>query len=228
MGAVFPYAFDISPAIGRYFPPQRKRLLVALVFSAFLHLWLVAGTTADVPAAAGSHRAVAAFTARLEAPATVRPPDQSGIAGQGPRAGGKPVAGSASRSPAISPPPVPSPAGGGAARVAVPVPQPDPVYYPAQQLDAYPALLQPVKLEYPDLPDKADGRVLVMLLIDETGAVDEISIAEAEPAGYFEHAVHAAFSNARFSPARKDGRAVKSRVLVRVNYGPGEAEGTLR
>ncbi len=105
---------------------------------------------------------------------------------------------------------------------------PDPVYYPARQLDVYPALLQPVKLKYPDSPDKVGGRVLVMLLIDEAGAVDEISIAEAEPAGYFEHTVHAAFSSARFSPARKDGHAVKSRVLVRVNYSPGEAEGTMR
>ena len=70
--------------------------------------------------------------------------------------------------------------------------------------------------------------MLIMLLIDEAGLVNEISIAAAEPAGYFENAVRLAFADVRFSPARKDGRAVKSRVLIRVNYNSGEAEGAIR
>jgi len=107
---------------------------------------------------------------------------------------------------------------------------PDPVYYPARQLDVYPALLQSIKLEYPRhaAQSRVSGKVLVMLLIDEAGLVNDISITEAEPAGYFENAVHAAFADARFFPARKDGRTVKSRVLIRVKYDPGEAEGALR
>lgn len=77
-------------------------------------------------------------------------------------------------------------------------------------------------------PGKASGTVRVTLLIDETGNVNEVSTAGAEPAGIFEGAVRRAFASARFSPARKDGRAVKSRVLISVTYNPGEAEGTVR
>jgi outer membrane biosynthesis protein TonB len=44
-------------------------------------------------------------------------------------------------------------------------------------------------------------------------------LVEAEPAGYFEEEVRRAFASARFTPAFKGGRAVRSRVLVHVNYG---------
>ena len=101
------------------------------------------------------------------------------------------------------------------------------VYYSARQLDVYPALLHPVRPEYPEQPSqgKAGGKVRVTLLIDETGRVNEVSTAEAEPAGDFDDAVRRAFASARFSPARRDGHAVKSRVLISVTYGPGETEG---
>lgn len=94
----------------------------------------------------------------------------------------------------------------------------DPVYYPARQLDVYPALMQPVSLEHANAG--VGGRVLLMLLIDETGQVRELSIVEAGPAGLIESSVRSVFSEARFSPARKDGRAVKSRVLISVDYQP--------
>ena len=99
----------------------------------------------------------------------------------------------------------------------------DPEYYPARQLDVYPELVQPVSLEYAN--DNAGGRVLLMVLIDETGGVREISIVEAGSARLVENSVRTAFSEARFSPARKDGRAVKSRVLISVDYRPGDTEG---
>lgn len=81
-----------------------------------------------------------------------------------------------------------------------PVPDPapprsaDPVYYPARQLDVYPTLLYPVRPDYPEqlLQRNAHGKVRVTLLIDETGSVNEVSMVEAEPAGYFEHAVRKA------------------------------------
>jgi protein TonB len=45
-------------------------------------------------------------------------------------------------------------------------------------------------------------------------------VVQAAPAGYFEGAAVAAFETARFAPAQKDGRSVRSRVLVRVSFDP--------
>lgn len=96
----------------------------------------------------------------------------------------------------------------------------DPTYYPAKQVDVHPAALHPIK---PDYPDKAaeqgvEGSVVLLLLIDEAGRVKEATVAEANPEGYFEESALAAFGPARFAPAQRQGRAVKSRVLIRVTY----------
>lgn len=96
----------------------------------------------------------------------------------------------------------------------------DPTYYPAKQVDVHPAALHPIK---PDYPDKAaeqgvEGSVVLLLLIDEAGRVKEATVAEANPEGYFEASALAAFRPARFAPAQRQGRAVKSRVLIRVTY----------
>jgi len=108
------------------------------------------------------------------------------------------------------------------ATVAVLTPAVDPVYYPARQLDVYPALIQPASLALPGLAADAGigGRVLLTLLIDESGSVREFSIIDAGPARVREETLRAAFAEARFSPARKDGRAVKSRVQIGIDYRP--------
>jgi protein TonB len=115
---------------------------------------------------------------------------------------------------------------------SAPVPPPaaappsEPAYYAARELDVYPALLQPLRLGQPERAPQngVAGRVLAELLIDDTGLVNEVRLVKAEPAGHFEHAARIAFATARFSAARKDGRAVKSRVLVDIRYDPAEAE----
>lgn len=96
----------------------------------------------------------------------------------------------------------------------------NPTWYPAKQVDVHPAALHPIK---PDYPDKAaeqgvEGSVVLLLLIDEAGRVKEATVAEANPEGYFEASALAAFRPARFAPAQRQGRAVKSRVLIRVTY----------
>jgi len=62
------------------------------------------------------------------------------------------------------------------------------------------------------------GVVILLLLIDEFGVIRDISVAEANPAGYFEESAMQAFRGKPFTPAIKGGRAVKSRVLIRVQY----------
>ena len=103
-------------------------------------------------------------------------------------------------------------------------------YYPARELDVYPAPRTPLRFEYPERAarEQVGGSVRIMLLLDEAGAVDGVSVVAAEPPGYFEDRVRAAFAAARFFPARKDGRAVKSRLLINVSYDPAAAEGALR
>jgi protein TonB len=98
---------------------------------------------------------------------------------------------------------------------------PDSTYYAARQLDVYPALTAPLDLPYARraLAAGVEGRALLLLHIDETGAVDEVAVVESQPAGYFEDDARRAFLAARFTPALRNGRAVKSRVLVEVNYG---------
>jgi protein TonB len=65
--------------------------------------------------------------------------------------------------------------------------------------------------------------VTLLLLVDETGQVHECSVVDARPEGIFEEAALGAFRSARFSPGRKDGRNVRSRVLVKVVFNPDQA-----
>jgi protein TonB len=106
----------------------------------------------------------------------------------------------------------------------------DPTYYPAKQLDVYPQPLGQIRLDYPEsaASAKVDGRLLVLLLIDEFGVVNDASIVESQPEGYFEDAALAVFRMARFSPGQKQGRAVKSRVLLQIKYLYGQAAGAMR
>lgn len=96
----------------------------------------------------------------------------------------------------------------------------DPTWYPAKQLDVHPTALYPIKPAYPDKAAEQglEGNVVLLLLIDEAGAVKEAAVVEANPEGAFEESALAAFREARFAPAQKNGRAVKSRVLIRVTY----------
>ena len=62
------------------------------------------------------------------------------------------------------------------------------------------------------------GRVTLLLLIDELGSVVEASVVEADPAGYFEEAAVDTFRGVLFSPGMRDGRPVKSRLVVEVAF----------
>jgi TonB family protein len=95
----------------------------------------------------------------------------------------------------------------------------DPTYYPARELDVYPALAAALDLR--PLNDARDlkGRALLLVLIDAQGLVDEVSVVEPGPAAQFEEAAKHALREARFTPALKHGRAVRSRILVDISIG---------
>jgi protein TonB len=103
---------------------------------------------------------------------------------------------------------------------------PDTTYYTAREVDIYPALAEPLELRYPERAagDSVAGSAIVELHIGDTGAVHEIAIVQSEPRGYFESELRETFRSARFTPAVRNGRAVRSRVRVRVDYGASPAQ----
>lgn len=99
----------------------------------------------------------------------------------------------------------------------------DPTYYPAREVDQHPALVSRVRPAYPAQAVDADvkGDVLVLFMLNENGSVDEVSVLEENPPGYgFDVAVNEWLKQARFKPAMRKGRAVKSRVVYRVTFEP--------
>ena len=121
------------------------------------------------------------------------------------------------RKPAAPPPSQPLGKGGEESGVGVP----DHTYYGARQLDVFPALASAFELRYPAraAADDVKGRVALLVLIDAEGAVNAVSVVDAQPAGYFEEDALRVFRSARFNPALRGGRAVKSRIVIEVNYG---------
>ncbi len=104
---------------------------------------------------------------------------------------------------------------------AIPIPQiADTQYLPSRLLDVYPKPMAEVPMVYPDAAASLDmsGRVTLLLLIDELGSVVEASVVEANPAGYFEQAAVDTFRGVLFAPGMRDGRPVKSRLVVEVSF----------
>lgn len=103
----------------------------------------------------------------------------------------------------------------------------DPTFYPAKQIDIHPKALAPVNPVFPDKAanDNVSGELTLLLLIDEAGKVRDLAVVDAKPEGYFEESALNAFRNTRWAPAQKDGRIVKSRVLIRVRYELGSGGG---
>jgi len=94
----------------------------------------------------------------------------------------------------------------------------DPNYYSARELDAYPHPARPLELERLS----GAGSIRVQLLIDEHGVVTDLSLIEAGTASRLDDALRTALAAARFIPARKDGRAVRSRIVLSVGPGSGD------
>ena len=75
---------------------------------------------------------------------------------------------------------------------------------------------------YPEMAgdSKVAGSVTLLVLIDEAGRVVGTSVMDATPDGVFEQAAQQALVNAAFYPAQKDGRMVRSRVLIKIEFDP--------
>lgn len=99
---------------------------------------------------------------------------------------------------------------------------PDPVHYEARDLDIYPRSLRPISPTYPASARDAQiaGSVTLLVLIDEGGRVVSASVVDADPGGVFDQAAQEAIAATAFYPAQRNGRTVRSRTLIKVEFDP--------
>ena len=200
------------------------RLSVAVVLSATLHLYLIYGLS--LRPSHGSADRVSIINARLlPEPAVMKRPTLAVPAPQRIRI--PPVL------PQVLslPEPIESPVPAAQAlpdRDRSPEPEvsigslPDPVHYAARDLDVYPQPLIRIEPLYPQaaLAGEIGGSVTLLILIDESGRVTDVSVVDASPQDVFEESARRALAATAYTPAQKDGRAVRSRILVKFDYDP--------
>jgi TonB family protein len=92
----------------------------------------------------------------------------------------------------------------------------------AEELSVRAEPLTHVEIDYPDRLANTGmaGRVRLLLHIDERGVVRKAQIEESIPEGVFDGAALAAWAEVPFSPAMKDGVAVKSLKLLDISFLP--------
>ena len=95
-----------------------------------------------------------------------------------------------------------------------------PDYVLASLLNVRPRPLEDIEPKYPDGVDQRTGKVVLRLLIGDTGHVDDVAVVRATPPGLFDASAIEAFAKARFSPGLTGGVAVKSQMTVEVDFVP--------
>lgn len=194
------------------------RLGPALAASALVHWALLSVLPLDTPwPGVASYPGDAPITVRL-APAPVPVPDVPAApepeARRVPRQPG-PLAGSAVRVRSES-------SSSGAAQTGTEVlalpPAPDRDYYTARDLDRYPRPL--ARFQIKRTAGDGAGEVRLEILIDERGIVQDMTFAGPAAPARVEEALRAALAATRFLPAQKDGRAVRSRIVLSVGFDP--------
>lgn len=193
-----------------------ERLILALIVSAALHSLMLLGIKYHSGIGSGPHVALelvgaAPLQARID-PLPAPPPDDTIRVTQS-----DPPA--ASLSPTASLPPQQDPAVKPAPGSAQ---QPPELYFRAGELDVRPQIRDRVIPVYPEIAVNLTGRVIVNVFISASGTVDEVAVVRAEPPGIFDESAISAFSAARFTPGMKGHNAVKSLLVLEVNYETAE------
>ena len=198
-----------------HFLQTQRRFEVALAASVLVHAVLCAAVVLDAPMRERGAAGFTSITVRLQAPA----PEVS-VETWVPTAGTLPavVPGKPRAAPAATGLSAESKA---AATLALPQ-APDPTYYSARDLDTYPRPAVPLELDR--FAADAGTSIRLTLLIDEGGSVNEIKIVEPVSQSSLKEALRGVLAATRFIPGRKDGRAVKSRVLLDVTLGQERRE----
>jgi len=95
-------------------------------------------------------------------------------------------------------------------------------YFPANEVDRKAFPLRRIDLDFPETREGVDyfGTLRLDVLINERGGVDRVEVIEATVPPAFRDMAVRAFATARFEPAVKDGRKVKSVKRVEVRFAP--------
>ncbi len=103
-------------------------------------------------------------------------------------------------------------------------------YYLANELDVRPQIRTRVNPDYPrTAAEQGIAAILVIrIFIDETGRVEKVAVPEDGPSSLFAVAIKAAFMKASYTPGIKDGKPVKSLVLIEVNFETADETAALR
>jgi hypothetical protein len=209
--------------------------VLAAFASALLHAVLLERAAKHPRKATAASYGVHVFAARLAPPALPEPPAErqaaaaqpasSGEIGSGERNSAAHLPQAGARAPvrrfAAAPPsevlaqPAPEPAPSTLAGVN----GPDETHYSARDLDVYPALLSAIDaLETTGTGQPFSGRLLVEARIDERGMVTRLVLLQTDADGWGERMLDA-LSRARFTPAEKRGRPVRSELILEITYG---------
>lgn len=104
---------------------------------------------------------------------------------------------------------------------AGPVDAADQAYWPRSLLTRPPTPQQSIDLLYPALAPSGRFRAVLTLFIDEQGVVQRVRIDEADDSGLppvLEDAARQTFLRSSFTPGEIDGRPIRSRLRIEVEY----------
>jgi protein TonB len=174
-----------------------QRMLIALGASLLVHVLLVGGWGSG----AARTTPVAPLQARLE-PAPAALPQPALVDAPAAMAMSRSVSRRATPAPAVAAAP---------AAASAAVAGPDLRFYLARELDQYPSPLSPLRLDA--------GSVRLWVSIDQAGRVLDAAVIDADPPGEMERQARGRVLATSFVPARRDGQAVKSRVLLVLGQG---------
>ena len=92
--------------------------------------------------------------------------------------------------------------------------------YSLKEVDGKPKSIKSARPKYPEYAKKMriEGSVRLSFILDEKGIVQDVKIIKATPENTFENAALTAVKNWRFTPATKDGKAVKVKMVITLNF----------
>lgn len=99
------------------------------------------------------------------------------------------------------------------------LPPKEEAYLPSSEADIRPQPELPIIVPYPDYASgKPKGTVILVLYIDEMGVIQHVEVDRSDLPRIFEQTALEAFMSARMQPAIKNGKAIRARMKVMVEF----------